>query len=450
MAGMIDFIQKNPYMLMGLAQGLLSPRLRGQSAFGAGLAGLMGGMQNQLQMNQYNKELAKQTAQEEAVARLMGDPSVYQPQLAPQTPMPTGPQMTPAPGMSQSRMGMNMTPIPGTEPGPTSLELLSEAIKPQTSQTVLEPMYDRRKDMMTAIGPEKVLAAQFQKELDPFAGMPDSVKETMYYEMYPGLAERKAMMATSGPAAEARSLGFDVSTPEGREQHRIWQETMRVLGRPVNNINTGENQFEKGLAGVASSQIEAANTRFETAINSLPNLLRMKQALNNGLRTGATAEVREVIAGLLTDLGADSQSLNNFFNLTEGADFTSAKNQMVTAIVKTLGPNPTDSDRRFIEAILPQMKNNPQAAIRLIDRIYTGNLKSMDEYGRFVNSLPKDSYSAKLLKKSYETRMETYNSWQNKMKVPPGVPSGSLWQYTTMDGGEVYRTPDGQFVEYKE
>lgn len=215
------------------------------------------------------------------------------------------------------------------------------------------------------------------------------------YEFAPGVVEANAGMkgAETGAAQKAE---LEFAGPRARavaaatqpfELEKIWasprregpgeriiaggsgpNDPVRVISSSPNPApGTQEGKYGQGIGELQSKTVEGWRSGAEAGFVTLQNVDRMKQAVDNGLKTGTLAPVKEVAVNALASFGVDQDQLNKFFNAKDSRTFDAAAKELVLPVVKSLGANPTDADRKFIEATIPQLRDNPQAVKSLLD-----------------------------------------------------------------------------------
>lgn len=411
-----------PWALLGLAQGLMQPSRNFGAALGNGFGGFAQGMQMQgqqqmqrFQMDRMQEQLAKQKETDDALKRL-ADPASYE-----------------RPVTKEGDYGM----MPAVAPAYPAWTAMATATPPEYGPAP----HDKVGDMMR-VAPGEVIKSL----LNPNGDLPPEIQSMMYYQKHPDLMKVKNFMDPTGPEAQLFAAGIVPGTPEAL--HFLMNKN-----RSVTTVNTGENMQERGLAELNKETIKGMQDQFNVSIDQLPQLARMRQNINAGLKTGQMAPVRQAVAGFLTDvLNVDQKTLDTFFNQTEGADFDAASKALTMAGIKAFGANPSNAEREFAAMTVPQIKNNPEAALRLIDRIYTKNSNAVREYGSMMDKLPAGSPNGAMLKGAYETRMGTYKKYASRLNPPVGAPPGTTYAYDDLaDGFPIYQIPgeNGQPATFK-
>lgn len=195
-------------------------------------------------------------------------------------------------------------------------------------------------------------------------------------------AQQAAQMPFVGPraaAAAAASSPYDIAKAWAIPRSEAPGSRIVAGGgspdQPMRVISTSPNpapgsqqgKYEQGIGELQSKTVEGWRTGAEAGFATLQNVDRMKQAVDNGLQTGTFAPIRQAAVTALADLGVSQESLNKFFSAKNAKDFDAAAKEMVLPVIKTLGANPTNTDRDFIEKTIPQLRDNPEAVKSLLD-----------------------------------------------------------------------------------
>jgi hypothetical protein len=194
-------------------------------------------------------------------------------------------------------------------------------------------------------------------------------------------ARERAGLAFAGPkaaASAAATLPFDIqkmwSIP------RVEPPGARVVaggaaGQPLQVISqspnpapgTQEGKYGQGIGELQSKTVEGWRNDAQAGVVVQQNVARMRDAMDSGLKTGTFAPVRDVTVRALADLGVSQDSLNKYFSAKDAKTFDSAAKELVLPVIKSLGANPTNTDRDFIEKTIPQLRDNPEAVRALLD-----------------------------------------------------------------------------------
>ena len=142
-----------------------------------------------------------------------------------------------------------------------------------------------------------------------------------------------------------------------------------------------EGKFLEGMAGVDVKKVEGAITARDNALGAIDNLDRLAQLDDRGLIGGSFAAGRVGATNLLNTLGLVSGK--DTARLSASEQFTKSANELVlNAIGGKLGAGISNTDRQFIERIVPQLETSAAARRELIDYMRKLNLKVVDEANR--------------------------------------------------------------------
>ena len=156
------------------------------------------------------------------------------------------------------------------------------------------------------------------------------------------------------------------------------------------NVNTGPkafwNDLGKGQADILLKDREGA----QGAASTLQSLTAIRQAAEGGAYQGAGAELKLGAAKALGALGMpyDAKTVAN------SEVFDAQAKQFVLASIKTLGANPSNTDREFIEKTVPRLGTDPAALPLLLDfmeKKARTQLRGYNERARKVQSDPNAS-----------------------------------------------------------
>lgn len=156
--------------------------------------------------------------------------------------------------------------------------------------------------------------------------------------------------------------------------------------------NKGQTAFSEQLGKLDAKQVaDAVNTR-DNSIAALNTLNRLNQLDNQGLISGSYASGRVGATNLLNTLGlvspADSQRLASSENYQKAAG-----DLVLAALGGKLGAGFSNEDRTFINSLVPQLENSPQARKQLIQFMTRKNqdivneTTRLEEYARQNNGL---------------------------------------------------------------
>lgn len=149
-------------------------------------------------------------------------------------------------------------------------------------------------------------------------------------------------------------------------------------GRPTTNVNVSTGKYNNALAeaqGKGDAEMLGGlrdNARAATqALNTLGSL----EGLSDKVFSGAGANTKLGLEKWFGGLGIpmSQQAINS-------ENFKSIAGDLVLKQIKMLGANPTDSDRRFIEELVPQLESNSSARLKLIQYLKQRAQSSIKDY----------------------------------------------------------------------
>ena len=147
------------------------------------------------------------------------------------------------------------------------------------------------------------------------------------------------------------------------------------------NSNKAEGAFLEGMAKVDVKKVENAVSARDNALGAIDNLDRLAQLDDRGLIGGSFAAGRVGATNLLNTLGLVSGK--DTARLSASEQFNKSANELVlNAIGGKLGAGISNTDRQFIERIVPQLETSAAARRELIDYMRKLNMKVVDEANR--------------------------------------------------------------------
>jgi hypothetical protein len=174
----------------------------------------------------------------------------------------------------------------------------------------------------------------------------------------------------------AKSLGLPVYTDINKYTTEQAQAIEKKMNEQANSVakngavtvtieDKGSLKGAEELGKLDAQQVDEWRKAGDQADRALSNLDRMEKAAIGGVYSGPQAGSTLVIANFLDSLGLlQGEALEK---LTRSASYDkTAKESVLQAIGGSLGNQVSDADRKFIEAIVPQLATNPQAKIELI------------------------------------------------------------------------------------
>ena len=150
-----------------------------------------------------------------------------------------------------------------------------------------------------------------------------------------------------------------------------------------------EGKFLEGMAGVDVKRVESAIAARENALGAIEDLNRLSELDDRNLIGGSFAQGRVGATSLLNTLGLISGKDTDRLSASE--QFTKTANDLVLkAIGGKLGAGISNSDRQFIERIVPQLETSAAARRELIDYMRKINMKVADEATRLESHARKN------------------------------------------------------------
>jgi len=149
-------------------------------------------------------------------------------------------------------------------------------------------------------------------------------------------------------------------------------------------VDTGQNEFRKRLGVKDADRVDAAMTMKEGSIAALNSLNRLNQLDQNALISGTFATGRVGATNLLNTLGLTSAKDADSLAKSENYQKT-AGDVILATLGGKLGAGFSNEDRRFIQSLVPQLENSPQARKQLIEFMVNKNQSIVDETTRLEN-----------------------------------------------------------------
>lgn len=222
---------------------------------------------------------------------------------------------------------------------------------------------------------------------------------------------RQAIMVAQGQAQRGAALGKtqeevrlmgreikEIGVPGSTElvQKAVVDKdgnVLRMLGSPYSRFTTkqnisvdakGETKFVEQLGkSDADTVTEAMKTR-ATALSTIGSLQKLNSLNNQELISGTLATGRVGAANLLATLGLASKDDVAKIATSQQYDKV-AKDVIFQTLGGKLGAGFSNEDRRFIEALIPQLETSPEARRQLISYMIDKNKLIVDETTRLEN-----------------------------------------------------------------
>jgi hypothetical protein len=222
---------------------------------------------------------------------------------------------------------------PGMAPGVDQNALLRGLMQadPQAAFQMLQPKpadYKVVGDALLQVGPGGVKEA-YRAPAKPEA-MPTSIQEYLYAQKNPDFLANQLRLKQAGAT--------------------------RV------NVDSGPKAFDSDLGKFAVDTFAKQRESAQAAAGVLQSVGEIRKAVQGGAYQGAGAELKLGAAKALGALGMpyDANTVAN----TEL--FNAQAKSFVLSTIKTLGPNPSNADREFIEQTIPRLQTDPTALPKLL------------------------------------------------------------------------------------
>jgi hypothetical protein len=145
-----------------------------------------------------------------------------------------------------------------------------------------------------------------------------------------------------------------------------------------------QTKFEELLDKKDADRVDAAMTLRENSITALNSLKRLNELDQSALVGGAFASNRVGFLNFLNTLGLTSDKDQN--NLAKSENYQKTAGDVILATLGgKLGAGFSNEDRRFIESLVPQLENSPQARKQLIEFMVKKNQTIVNETTRLEN-----------------------------------------------------------------
>ena len=231
------------------------------------------------------------------------------------------------------------------------------------------------------------------------------VGSPQYEERY--REELKRLTAKEPKAGNVKEVGvamgsrepvyLDVNKNDGQGEQFIYQKgadgkQMRVpyfggVDRATATATTKieaerkQTEFEKLLDKKDADRVGNAMTLQENAIASLNSLNRLNQLDQSALISGSFASGRVGATNLLNTLGLTSAKDQDVLAKSENYQKT-AGDVILATLGGRLGSGFSNADREFIQSLVPQLENSPQARKQLIEFMVKKNQGIVEETTR--------------------------------------------------------------------
>jgi hypothetical protein len=146
----------------------------------------------------------------------------------------------------------------------------------------------------------------------------------------------------------------------------------------------GETEFSKELGKADAKKVEAAMVTRDNSIGALDSLNRLNRLNQQDLISGSFATGRVGATNLLSTLGLVSSKDMDKLSASENYQKT-AGDVILATLGGKLGAGFSNEDRKFIQSLVPQLENSPQARKQLIEFMVGKNQSIVEETTRLEN-----------------------------------------------------------------
>ena len=158
----------------------------------------------------------------------------------------------------------------------------------------------------------------------------------------------------------------------------------RVTSTTKIDVDKGETEFKKRLGVKDADRVDAAMSMRDSSIAALNSLNRLNQLDQSALISGTFANGRVGATNLLNTLGLTSAKDQSDLAKSENYQKT-AGDVILATLGGKLGAGFSNEDRRFIQSLVPQLENSPQARKQLIEFMVKKNQTIVGETTRLEN-----------------------------------------------------------------
>jgi hypothetical protein len=145
-----------------------------------------------------------------------------------------------------------------------------------------------------------------------------------------------------------------------------------------------ESEFSKDLGKADAERVKNAMATRENAIGTLTSLNRLNQLNQQDLISGTFASGRVGATNLISTLGLASGKDIDRLSASENYQKT-AGDVILATLGGKLGAGFSNEDRKFIQSLVPQLENSPQARKQLVEFMVGKNNNIVEETTRLEN-----------------------------------------------------------------
>jgi hypothetical protein len=145
-----------------------------------------------------------------------------------------------------------------------------------------------------------------------------------------------------------------------------------------------ESEFSKDLGKADADRVKNAMATRENAIGTLTSLNRLNELNQQDLISGTFASGRVGATNLISTLGLASGKDIDRLSASENYQKT-AGDVILATLGGKLGAGFSNEDRKFIQSLVPQLENSPQARKQLVEFMVKKNNSIVEETTRLEN-----------------------------------------------------------------
>lgn len=191
-------------------------------------------------------------------------------------------------------------------------------------------------------------------------------------------------LAMGSPKREpvpAELQGYALALKQGYKgsflDYQVEQKRAGATNISTKVINAGPQAFETELGKLDAEQLGDWRKNAQSAQSTLSTVAQLRNASNNGAYSGGAANLKMTAANFINGItGAVPKGL------VGSQEYNAAASNLVLEKIKTLGANPSNADREFIEKTVPQLSQSLEARTALANFLETKARQSIDLYQR--------------------------------------------------------------------
>lgn len=220
---------------------------------------------------------------------------------------------------------------------------------------------------------------------------------------------------------EKTKIGDYTQQQVGAISKALFEDEIKLAAARAMNVRVGVDVKAQEAGAVKSAELDAkrldeARTAAAKAQDQKQILATMQQALPN-IVSGTGAQARTSFLNLLQTAGLASPEDQN--KLASSELFNSLAGERVLSFIKTLGTNPTDTDREFARTIGPALEKGTKSNKDIINYLSKRADSIINNASAMENHYYENKYSLRGFKPSNEVipvATPSQNGWSIKKK----------------------------------